>query len=120
MLIHLVKLEHDIKTVAKNIIQGNEKRKKRIKTNTASAFDNKAYAVVENALQQSCSNISCAEPRKQMQEQIYKSIVYNTPYEYIGAMCGRRQFYDYRMEFIIFVADGMGMLPGGSSEKRTE
>ena len=107
----MAKLEHDIKTIAKSIIQGNEQRKKRIKANIASTFDNMAVDIVEDALQQSCSNISCEEPRKQMQEQIYQSIVYNTPYEYIGAMCGRRQFYDYRTEFITLVADRMGMLP---------
>lgn len=116
----MVKMDQDIKTVAKNIIQGNEKRKKRIKNNNASAFDNMAVAIVEDALRKSCGNIPCAKPRRQMQEQIYKSIIYNTPYEYIGALCGRRQFYDYRTEFIALVAEGMGMLPGGSSTNGTE
>ena len=38
------RLEADIKTIARSIIQGNEKRKKRIKTKTASAFDVMAAA----------------------------------------------------------------------------
>lgn len=47
-----------------------------------------------------------------MQDKIYKSIVYNTPYEYIAdAVCGRRQFYEYRTEFITLVAQAMDMLP---------
>lgn len=116
----MVKMDQDIKTVAKNIIQGNEKRKKRIKSKKASAFDTMAVVIVEDALRKSCSNIPCAKARQQIQEQIYKSIVYNTAYEYIGAMCGRRQFYDYRMEFIALVAEGMGMMPGGSSTNGTE
>ena len=116
----MVKMDQDIKTVVKNIIQGNEKRKKRIKNNNASAFDNMAIVIVEEALHKSCSNIFCDKSRLKMQELIYKSIVHNTPYEYIGAMCGRRQFYDYRTEFIALVAEGMGMLPGGSSTNGSE
>lgn len=109
------RLEADIKTIARSIIQGNEKRKKRIKTKTASAFDIMAAAVVEDALCASCGNIQSGKARKQMQEKIYKSIVYNTPYEYIAdAVCGRRQFYEYRTEFITLVAEAMDMLPGGS------
>lgn len=40
------KMDADIKTIARSIIQGNEKRKKRIKTKKASAFDIKAAAIV--------------------------------------------------------------------------
>lgn len=69
------KMDADIKTIARSIIQGNEKRKKRIKTKKASAFDIKAAAIVNDAL------------------------------------CGRRQFYEYRTEFITLVAQAMDMLP---------
>ena len=107
------KMDADIKTIARSIIQGNEKRKKRIKK--ASAFDIKAAAIVNDALCNSCGNIESIRARRQMQEKIYKSIVYNTPYEYIAdALCGRRQFYEYRTEFITLVAQAMDMLPGGS------
>ncbi|MBQ6994980.1 MAG: hypothetical protein IJN64_10910 [Lachnospiraceae bacterium] len=110
------KLEADVKTIAKSIIQGNEKRKKRINTNTASAFDIKAAAIVEHALRYSCKNIQAKAARQQMQDKIYRSIVYNTPYEYIAdAVCGRRQFYDYRTEFITLVAAEMEMIPEESA-----
>ena len=106
------KMDADIKTIARSIIQGNEKRKKRIKTKKASAFDLQAAQVVENALRGTCGNIKSVRVRRQMQEKIYKSIVYNTPYEYIAdALCGRRQFYEYRTEFITLVAQAMDMLP---------
>lgn len=106
------KLDADIKAIARSIIQGNEKRKKRIGTKKASAFDIKAAAVVEDALHGSCGNIESIQARRQIQDKIYKSIVYNTPYEYIAdALCGRRQFYEYRTEFIMLVAQAMGMLP---------
>lgn len=106
------KMDADIKTIARSIIQGNEKRKKRIKTKKASAFDIKAAAIVNDALCNSCGNIESIRARRQMQEKIYKSIVYNTPYEYIAdALCGRRQFYEYRQEFIKRVASAMDMLP---------
>jgi len=107
-----LKLEADIKTVAKSIIQGNEKRKKRIKDGNASAFDIKAVEIVASALDATCENIASSRARKQMQDKIYKSILYNQPYEYIADVCcGRRQFYNYRTEFIGRVAEEMGMLP---------
>lgn len=107
-----MKLEADIKTVARSIIQGNEKRKKRIKDGIASDFDVKAAEIVSSALDATCDNIASSKARKQMQEKIYKSLLYNQPYEYITDICcGRRQFYDYRMDFIGRVAAEMGMLP---------
>lgn len=106
------RLDADIKTIARSIIQGNEKRKKRIRTGRASAFDEKTAAIVEDALRASCGNIEGIQARRQMQDKIYKSIVYNTPYEYIAdTVCGRRQFYEYRTEFITLVAQAMDMLP---------
>lgn len=86
----MVKLDADIKAIARSIIQGNEKRKKRIKNGQASAFDLQAAQVVDNALRGTCGNIESVRVRRQMQEKIYKSIVYNMPYEYIAdALCGR-------------------------------
>ena len=108
----LVKLDADIKAIARSIIQGNEKRKKRIKNGQASAFDLQAAQVVDNALRGTCGNIESIRVRRTMQEKIYKNIVYNMPYEYIAdALCGRRQFYEYRQEFIGRVASAMDMLP---------
>lgn len=113
----MVKMDADIKTVARSIIQGNEARKKRIKAGRASAFDIMAAAVVEGALCASCQNIDSIQARRGMQDRIYKSIVFNMPYEYItGILCGRRQFYEYRTEFITRVAQAMDMLPGGKGE----
>lgn len=107
-----IKLDADIKAMARSIIQGNEKRKKRIKNGQASAFDLQAAQVVDNALRGTCGNIESVRVRRQIQEKIYKSIVYNMPYEYIAdALCGRRQFYEYRQEFIKRVASAMDMLP---------
>ena len=66
--------------MARSIIQGNEKRKKRIIDGTASAFDIKAEEVIANALDASCKNIASSEARKQMQEKIYeKPIPYKHP-----------------------------------------
>lgn len=113
----MVKLEADIKTVAKGIIQGNEKRKKRIKADKASIFDMRALSVVEDALRNSCGNIDNGHQRKRMQDMIYNSIIHNTPYEYIpDIFVGRRQFYEMRMEFIKAVAAGLEMLPDDLQE----
>lgn len=109
----LARLECDIKAQVKKIIQGNEQRKRRVANGTASKFDIMAAGVIENALNNSCANIADQDARAEVHKQIYKSITQNMPYESImGVMCGRRQFYDYRTEFIIMVAEGLGMMPG--------
>jgi hypothetical protein len=108
----LQRIDDDIKATVKKIIQGSEKRKRRIAKGSASEFDKTAAGVIEAALNQSCHNI---DGRAALQRQIYKSVVYSVPYESIyGVICGRRQFYDYRNEFITAVAKGLGMLPDGS------
>lgn len=114
-------LESDIKATVKKIIQGNEKRKRRIAKGTGSTFDKTAISVIDNALNSSCANITADNAREELQRQIYKSIVYSMPYENImGVMCGRRQFYDYRTEFITLVAMGLDMLPSGRSRTGTQ
>lgn len=115
------KVDEDIKGVAKRLIQGNEKRKKRIQNHKESAFDILAANAIADALKASCGNITSQTVRERMQERIYRSIVYSTPYEHIGTVCcGRRQFYDYRNEFILAVADNMGMIPADSKGGRNE
>lgn len=114
------RIDDDIKATVKKIIQGNEKRKRRMLNGNASAFDSMAYSVIDEALNNSCHNIDSEAAREQMQKQIYKSVVYCTPYESIyDVMCGRRQFYDYRNEFITAVAEGLGMLPGSRTKRNT-
>ncbi len=115
------RIDDDIKATVKKIIQGNEKRKRRIVNGNASEFDKVAVAVIETALNNSCHNIDSEAAREQMQKQIYKSVVHCMPYESIyDVLCGRRQFYDYRNEFIATVAEGLGMLPNGSKRKKKE
>lgn len=116
----LRRIDDDIKATVKKIIQGNEKRKRRMLNGNASAFDRMAYSVIDEALNNSCHNIESEAAREQMQKQIYKSVVHCTPYESIyDVMCGRRQFYDYRNEFITAVAEGLGMLPGSRTKRNT-
>lgn len=106
------RIDDDIKATVKKIIQGNEKRKRRITAGNASEFDWAAVSVIEAALYNSCHNIESEAARQQLQKQIYKSVVHCVSYESIyDVMCGRRQFYDYRNEFITAVAEGLGMLP---------
>lgn len=107
-----LRLEADIKNVVKSIVQGNEKRLRRIARGTASGFDIKAAESVKRAVEESCGNISSVSARKQMQEKVYMSVLHKLPYEHIvDVYCGRRQFYNYRTEFIIRVALAMEMIP---------
>lgn len=104
-------IDKDIKDIAICLIQGNEKRKKRIEQSKETTFDTKACEAVETALHAMCSNVKDNAIRNTMQKKIYESIVYSIPYEYIGqTYCGRRRFYEYRKEFIGMVAKEMGML----------
>lgn len=104
-------MDEDIKIIARRLIQSSEERKKRIRNHKESEFDAKADRAVEDALHSSCGNIPSPVIRKQVQGKIYKSIVQHMPYEHMGeTYCGRRQFYEYRNEFILTVADNMGML----------
>ena len=108
----MAKIERDIKVVARSVIQGNEKRKKRIKTGHAS--DIAAAKAIEDALEQMWPNVEAKKIRQQMQNKLYKSIVYSEPYEYLvdgNLLCGRRQFYEARMEFIVDVATRLDMMP---------
>lgn len=75
------RIDDDIKATVKKIIQGNEKRKRRMLNGNASAFDRMAYSVINEALNNSCHNIDSEAAREQMQKQIYKSVVHCTPYE---------------------------------------
>lgn len=112
------RIDDDIKATVKKIIQGNEKRKRRIANGNASEFDRMAVEVIEAALNNSCHNIENEATRNTIHKQIYKSVVHCVPYESIyDVMCGRRQFYDYRNEFITAVAEGLEMLPCSSTKK---
>lgn len=44
------RIDDDIKATVKKIIQGNEKRKRRMLNGNASAFDRMAYSVINEAL----------------------------------------------------------------------
>ena len=48
------RIDDDIKATVKKIIQGNEKRKRRMLNGNASAFDSMAYSVIDEALNNSC------------------------------------------------------------------
>lgn len=120
-MVSVSKVDEDIKDVAKRLIQGNEKREKRIRLHRESAFDKVAAKAIADALSSSCGNITTPTIRKHMQGKIYESIIHSIPYEYIGEVyCGRRQFYEYRNAFILAVAEELGMVPpgvhGGSSK----
>ncbi len=113
------KLEKDVKKTAKSIIQGNEKRKGRVKTRQASEFDHTAITAVEDALHASCQDIPHPEARRILQDKIYQSITQNMPYEHIpDVMCGRRQFYEHRNNFIFLVAKKMRMTAGVPTAKK--
>lgn len=50
-----------------------------------------------------------------------RALFTNMPYEYIAdALCGRRQFYEYRQEFIKRVASAMDMLPEQKGQEKNE
>jgi hypothetical protein len=108
----MVKLDNDVKKTVKNIIQGYESRKKRIKNKKFSSFDLEAESIIEQSVCDLWSSVACNKTRKTMQNNTYTSITRNMPYEYFtNPMCGRRQFYEQRNMLITLVATRIGMAP---------
>ena len=67
------RIDDDIKATVKKIIQGNEKRKRRMLNGNASAFDRMAYSVINEALNNSCHNIDSEAAREQMHKSFMRS-----------------------------------------------
>ncbi|MCL2052784.1 MAG: hypothetical protein FWG91_13815 [Lachnospiraceae bacterium] len=107
----MAKIDDDVKKIAKHIIKGNEARKQRIKNKKYSAYDLMAVEIIDRSIRVLWPNVYCDTARKAMQEAVYQSIVNNTPWEHMGIISGRRQFYEERNALICLVAAGMGMTP---------
>lgn len=118
-------IDDDTKKIVKAIVHGDQKRKNRKRKGIHTDFDRRA----EEAIQAAKRELPLADmdetARAHIIDRIYKSLLYNTPWERLGdTYCCRRLFYEYRMEFCYLVAVHMGIVErqpeaGGGGRRRT-
>ena len=103
-------LDEDEKRIVRAVIHGDAKRQRRTGTRKETAFDRKATAAIKAALEEMDLGEAQEDIRQTIMDKIYKSLVYNTPWEYLGeTYCCRSLFYAYRKQFCFLVAVHLGI-----------
>lgn len=115
-------IDEDTKKIVKAIIHGDQKRQSRKRTGKHTPFDLLVEEAIKAAKRELPLDGMDAAARCHIIEKIYKSLLYNTPWEMLGdTYCCRRLFYDYRMEFCYLVAVHMDIIsPNGSRQQVKE
>lgn len=104
----MVSVDNDTKKIIKAIIHSDEKRKKRKKAGSQTAFDALADNAIKEAKAQLLEGVDDKEIRKHIVNKIHQSLLYNTPWECLGeTYCCRRLFYEYRTEYIKLISVNM-------------
>ena len=97
-------LDEDEKKIVKAVIHSDEKRQKRQKAGKKAPFDTKATAAID------LGEVT-EEVREIIIQKIYKSLLYNMPWELCGeTYCCRSLFYEYRKRFCYLVAQNLGII----------
>ena len=114
-------LDSDEKKIVKAVIHSDEKRQKRQQAGKKTPFDTKATAAIEKAK----TDLDLAEVTEEVREiiiqKIYKSLLYNTPWELSGeTYCCRSLFYEYRKQFCYLVAQNLGIIRQQAGKKATQ
>ena len=103
-------LDEDEKRIVRAVIHGDAKRQRRAGTRKETAFDRKATAAIKAAHEEIDLGDMQEEIRQTITDKIYRSLVYNTPWEYLGeTYCCRSIFYAYRKQFCFLVAVHLGI-----------
>ena len=104
-------LDEDEKKIVKAVIHSDEKRQKRQKAGKKAPFDTKATAAIEKAKKDLDLGEVTEEVREIIIQKIYKSLLYNMPWELCGeTYCCRSLFYEYRKRFCYLVAKNLGII----------
>ena len=97
-------LDEDEKKIVKAVIHSDEKRQKRQKAGKKAPFDTKATAAIEKAKKDLDLGEVTEEVREIIIQKIYKSLLYNMPWE----LCG--ETYCCRSLFCDLVAQNLGII----------
>lgn len=113
-------IDEDTKKIVKAIVHGDQKRQNRRRNGKHTDFDRKAEEAIKAAKRDLPLEGMDHTARAHIIDKIYKSLLYNTPWEMLGdTYCCRRLFYEWRMEFCYLIAVHMGIIePEGSSRKQ--
>lgn len=113
-------LDNDEKKIVKAVIHSDEKRQKRQQAGKKTPFDTKAAAAIEKAKRDLDLGEVTEEVREIIIQKIYKSLLYNTPWELSGeTYCCRSLFYEYRKQFCYLVAQNLGIIRQQAGKKAT-
>lgn len=113
-------LDNDEKKIVKAVIHSDEKRQKRQQAGKKTPFDTKAAAAIEKAKRDLDLGEVTEEVREIIIQKIYKSLLYNTPWELSGeTYCCRSLFYEYRKQFCYLVAKNLGIIRQQAGKKAT-
>lgn len=113
-------LDNDEKKIVKAVIHSDEKRQKRQQAGKKTPFDTKATAAIEKAKKDLDLGEVTEEVREIIIQKIYKSLLYNTPWELSGeTYCCRSLFYEYRKQFCYLVAQNLGIIRQQAGKKAT-
>lgn len=113
-------LDNDEKKIVKAVIHSDEKRQKRQQAGKKTPFDTKATAAIEKAKKDLDLGEVTEEVREIIIQKIYKSLLYNTPWELSGeTYCCRSLFYEYRKQFCYLVAQNLGIIRQQEGKKAT-
>ena len=85
--------------------------RRRQKAGKKAPFDTKATAAIEKAKKDLELGEVTEEVREIIIQKIYKSLLYNMPWELCGeTYCCRSLFYEYRKRFCYLVAQNLGII----------
>lgn len=112
-------IDEDTKKIVKAIVHGDQKRQGRKRKGKHTNFDRQAEEAIKAAKRDLPLEGMDQTARRHIIDKIYKSLLYNTPWEMLGdTYCCRRLFYEYRMEFCYLIAVHMGIIEEDGSRRR--
>lgn len=112
-------IDEDTKKIVKAIVHGDQKRQGRKRKGKHTNFDRQAEEAIKAAKRDLPLEGMDQTARRHIIDKIYKSLLYNTPWEMLGdTYCCRRLFYEYRMEFCYLIAVHMGIIEEDGSRQQ--
>lgn len=112
-------IDEDTKKIVKAIVHGDQKRQGRKRKGKHTNFDRQAEEAIKAAKRDLPLEGMDQTARRHIIDKIYKSLLYNTPWEMLGdTYCCRRLFYEYRMEFCYLIAVRMGIIEEDGSRQQ--
>lgn len=115
-------IDEDTKKIVKAIVHGDQRRQSRRRAGAHTDFDRRAAAAITAAKRELPLDGTDPKVRRHIVDKLYKSLLYNTPWELLGeTYCCRRLFYEYRKEFCYLIAAHMGIIePEEASGQQAE